>query len=79
MKLIIVILIAILSHITVAFSGGRCSGSDPCSACTSCSGCKHCGKNGGTCGACKPKEIKPAKKVKFKKDTTAIDSIKPKR
>jgi len=31
--------------------GGRCTGSEYCTACSSCSRCGHCGA-GGTCGVC---------------------------
>jgi hypothetical protein len=32
-------------------AGGRCTGSDYCSACKNCSRCAHC-NSGGTCGVC---------------------------
>lgn len=31
--------------------GGRCTGSEYCTACKNCSGCKYC-NSGGSCGVC---------------------------
>lgn len=56
MKKIIIISIVTLSiagAVAYEYIGGKCSGTDSCTACKSCKYCKHCAKEGGTCGVCK--------------------------
>ncbi len=56
MKKLIIISIVTLSiggAVAYEFIGGKCSGTDSCSACKSCKYCKHCAKEGGKCGVCK--------------------------
>lgn len=48
-------------------NGGRCTGSEYCTACKNCSGCKHC-NSGGSCGVCRPKtKARKAQKVTKRK------------
>lgn len=51
--------------------GGRCTGSEYCTACSSCSRCGHCGA-GGTCGVCSGSKSKNNKTSDYSK------KIKPK-
>ena len=52
---IIITILALLVGSVIAYEyvGGKCSGTDSCSACKNCKYCKNCAKNGGTCGVCK--------------------------
>jgi len=48
--------------------GGRCTGSEYCTACSSCSRCGHCGA-GGTCGVCSGSKPKINKIYNYSKKT----------